>query len=194
MALDLGPDLRSAPRGSGSPDVTLATRVPSGSQPVDAEVRGEDDEGLGEIDAVAAAGGEDAVVQDLQELVEDARVRLLDLVEEDDAERLLPDRVGQLAADVVSDVARRRADQPLVGVLRGELRHVEADVGALVAEQEARDRLGELGLADAGRSGEEGHARADDCRVGGAPTPVTARLTMSSMWVTAWSWPFTRAR
>src|SRR5690606_17859777 len=48
-----------------------------------------------------------------------------------------------------------------------ELAHVEADVGALVPEQQARDRLGQLGLADAGRPGQEGDA------AGAAAAPTT---------------------
>ena len=43
-------------------------------------------------------------------------------------ERLLAHRVGQLAAGLVADVARRRPDQPLAGVLGGELAHVEPHV------------------------------------------------------------------
>ena len=39
-----------------------------------------------------------------------------------------------------------------------ELAHVEADHGGLVVEQRRRERLGELGLADAGRSEEEERA------------------------------------
>lgn len=82
----------------------------------------------------------------------------LDLVEEHHAEGFFADRVGQFAADVVADVAGRRADQALVGMLGAELGHVEADVGALVAEQQAGDGLRQLGLADPGGPGEEGHA------------------------------------
>ncbi|CRQ41885.1 hypothetical protein PAERUG_E5_London_17_VIM_2_12_12_02907 [Pseudomonas aeruginosa] len=125
---------------------------------VDAQVRGEHDQRLGEVHAIAAPGGEHAVVEDLQELVEDPGVGFLDLVEEHHAEGFFADRVGQFAADVVADVAGRRADQALVGMLGAELGHVEADVGALVAEQQAGDGLRQLGLADPGGPGEEGHA------------------------------------
>ena len=90
--------------------------------------------------------------------------------------------------DIVSDVAGRRADQPLVGMLRAEFRHVEADVGALVSEQQAGDRLGKLSFADTRRPGEEGHAPGRPPR-GDCPIPVTARLTISSMWVTACACP-----
>jgi hypothetical protein len=40
-------------------------------------------------------------------------MRLLDLVEQEHAVRMLVDRVGQQAALVEADIARRRADQPL---------------------------------------------------------------------------------
>ncbi len=138
---------------------------------VDPEVRGEDDQRLGEVDPVATSRRQDPVVEDLQELVEDARVRLLDLVEEDDREGALPHGVGEFTARVVTDVSGRCADQPLVGVLRAELGHVETDVCALVAEQELGDRLGEFGLADAGRPGEEGYA----ARATAAATTADAR-------------------
>src|SRR5262249_43571370 len=92
---------------------------------VDAQIRREDDEGFGEIDAIAPSGGEDAVVENLQEFVEDPRMGLLDFVEQDDAERLLTDRVRELATDVVSDIAGRCANEPLIRMLGAELRHVE---------------------------------------------------------------------
>ena len=81
-----------------------------------------------------------------------SRVRLLDLVEEDDRVRMLPDGVDQQSALLEADVAGRRADQPRDGVLLHVLAHVEAE--ELVAEMQ-RELLGELGLADAGRAGEE---------------------------------------
>lgn len=61
-------------------------------------------------------------------------MRLLDLIKEHNAERLLPDRVREFAAHVVANVAWRRTNQALVGVLSAELRHVESDVGAFVPE------------------------------------------------------------
>lgn len=62
-------------------------------------------------------------------------MRLFDLVEQHNGKGLLADRVRELAADIVSHVAGRRPDQPLIGMLGGELRHVEADVRAVIAEQ-----------------------------------------------------------
>ena len=65
---------------------------------------------------------------------------------------MLADRVDQQAALLEADVAGRRADQPRHRVLLHVLAHVEAD--ELVAEVQ-RELLGELGLADAGRTGEQ---------------------------------------
>ena len=72
--------------------------------------------------------------------------------------RLFAHRVGQLAAGVEADVARRRAEQAGAGVLFGEFAHVETQVGALVAEYQLRERLRQFGLAHAGRPREEQHA------------------------------------
>jgi hypothetical protein len=51
------------------------------------------------------------VVHHLQQDVEQVRMRLLDLVEQQHAMRMLVDAVGQQAALVEADIARRRADQ-----------------------------------------------------------------------------------
>ncbi len=84
-------------------------------------------------------------------------MRLFDLVEEHDRKRLLPYGVCQFAAGVVAKIARRRADKPLVRVLEREFAHVEADICAFIAEQEAGDGLREFGLADASRPSEKRH-------------------------------------
>ena len=85
-------------------------------------------------------------------------MRLLDLVEQDDLVRPPADRLGQLAALVVADVAGRRADQPRHGELLHVLAHVDADHRVLVVEQELGERPGQLGLADAGRAEEQERA------------------------------------
>ncbi len=66
--------------------------------------------------------------------------------------RVLPDGVDQQPALLESDVARRRADQPRHRVLLHVLAHVVAD--ELVAQMQ-RELLGQLGLADAGRTREQ---------------------------------------
>ena len=68
------------------------------------------------------------------------------------AVRLLGDRFGQQAALVEADIARRRADQAGDRVALHVLRHVEAD--QLDAQDEG-ELPGHLGLADAGRTGEQ---------------------------------------
>ena len=96
------------------------------------------------------------MVHHLQQDVVDVGVRLLDLVEQHDAVGMRADRVDQQAALLEADVAGRRADEPRDRVLLHVLAHVEAD--ELVAELQ-RELLGELGLADAGRPGEQEAAR-----------------------------------
>ena len=124
-----------------------------------AEVRGHDDDGVLEVDRAALRVGEAAVLEDLEQDVEHVGMGLLDLVEEHHGERLAAHRLGELAALVVADVAGRRADQAADRVLLHVLGHVELDEGALVAEQELGERLGELGLPDA--RGAEEDERAD---------------------------------
>ena len=65
------------------------------------------------------------------------------------------DRLGQLAALVVADVARRRADQPADGVLLHVLGHVDPDHRLVAVEQELGQRPRQLGLADPGRAEED---------------------------------------
>ena len=92
------------------------------------------------------------MIHDLQQDVVDVGMRLLDLVEQDDAVGMGPHRVDQQPALLEADVAGRRANQPRHRVLLHVLAHVEAD--EFVAELQ-RQLLRELGLADAGRTGEQ---------------------------------------
>ena len=123
------------------------------------EVRGHDEHGVLEVDRAALGVGQAAVLEDLQQGVEHVRVGLLDLVEQHDGEGLAPDGLGELAALLVADVTRRRADEAAHGVLLHVLAHVELDERALVAEEQLGERLGELGLADPGRAEEDERAR-----------------------------------
>ena len=82
-------------------------------------------------------------------------MRLLDLVEQQHAVRVLRDGLGQQAALIEADVARRRADQARHGVPLHVLRHVEAH--ELDAERQ-RELPRDLRLADAGRAGEQERA------------------------------------
>ena len=114
-----------------------------------------DDDGVLEVDHPALAVGQPTVLQDLQQRVEDVRVGLLHLVEQDDRERPTPDLLGELPALLVSDISGGRTEQPGDGVLLGELAHVQLDERVLVTEQELGQGLGQLGLPDAGGPGED---------------------------------------
>ena len=100
-----------------------------------------------------------AVLEHLQQDVEDVRMRLLDFVEQDDRVRIALHLLGELPALFVADVSGRRADQLRHRVLLHVLGHVEADERVVAAEQEVRQRARQLGLADAGRT--EEHEAAD---------------------------------
>ena len=88
----------------------------------------------------------------------DLGVGLLDLVQQHDRVGPAAHGLGQLAALLVADVAGRRPDQPGDAVPLAVLAHVDADHGPLVVEQEVGERLGQLGLADAGRAEEQERA------------------------------------
>ena len=125
---------------------------------VRAQVRRHHDHRVLEVDGAALAVGHPAVVQHLQQHVEHVGMRLLDLVQQDHAVRLAADRLGQVAALLVADVARRRADEPRDRMPLLELRHVDADQMLLRVEQEFGERLAQLGLADARRAEEQERA------------------------------------
>ncbi len=72
-----------------------------------AEIRGHDQDGVFEVDCPPFARPSGAVVQHLQDDVEDVRVRLLDLVEEDDGVGLPTNRLGELSALLRSRRNRR---------------------------------------------------------------------------------------
>ena len=82
-------------------------------------------------------------------------MRLLHLVEQDDAVRVPAHGLGELAALVVAHVSGRRADEALHGELLHVLGHVDADERTLVVKEALGERLGELGLAHAGGAEEE---------------------------------------
>ena len=124
-----------------------------------ADVRRHDDDGVLEVDRVAEAVGQLAVFKNLQQDVEDIRMRLLDFVEQDDGVRSALDAFGELAALFVADVSRRRADQLRDRMLFHELGHIEADQSFLGAEHELRQGARDFGFADA--RGAEEQERAD---------------------------------
>mmetsp|Transcript_9323 Transcript_9323/g.42427 ORF Transcript_9323/g.42427 Transcript_9323/m.42427 type:complete len:337 (+) Transcript_9323:873-1883(+) len=119
-----------------------------------ADVRRHDQDGVLEVHHPSLAVRHAAVVQDLEQHVEDVAVRLLHLVEEDDAVGPAPHSLRELATFLEADVTRGRADEPGHRVLLHVLAHVDSDHGLLRVEEEGGERLGELRLAHAGGSEE----------------------------------------
>ncbi len=114
-----------------------------------AQVRGEHDQRIAEIDRAPERIGQSALPEHLQEDIEDLRVRLLDLVEQHDREGPAAHGAGQEPLGL-----GERADQPDGRSRRAELVQVEPEQPTRVAEQVPRQRLGALGLAHAGRAQE----------------------------------------
>ena len=81
------------------------------------QIAGQDDDRVAEVHRPALAVGQASIVEQLQQDVEDLRVGLLDLVEQDDAVGPASDGFRQLAALFVADVprrARRSGERPCV--------------------------------------------------------------------------------
>ena len=143
------------PQRLGHPRRDLVLRQSRLVDVLAADVRGHDDDRVLEVDRAPLPVGQPPVVEDLQQHVEDVGVRLLDLVEEEHAVGPAPHRLGELAALLVADVARRRANEPGDGVLLHVLGHVDPNRGLLVIEQEICQRAGQLGFPNPGRSEED---------------------------------------
>ena len=120
-----------------------------------AQVAGHYHQGIAEVHGTSVPVGEASVFEDLQQRVEHVGVRLLYLVEQDDAEWTAADGLGQLSALVVANVSGRRAYEPRHGVSFHEFGHIYADQVLLVVEQEPCQRARQLGLAHAGRAEED---------------------------------------
>ena len=128
-------------------------REPGGRRIGGAEVRRHHDHRHAEVDEAAERVGEPAFADHAEQEIERGGVGLLDLVEQrrpraagggSRSARLVPAGDG-----VISRAIARAGD---------ELAHVDADEPIGVAEQVARELLGELGLADAGRAREQERA------------------------------------
>src|SRR5215207_7613783 len=85
--------------------------LPRRDEVLAAHVGGHYDDRVLEVDRPTLGVREAPVVEDLPERVEDVRVGLLDLVEEDDRVGSPADLLRELSRLLIADVARRRADQ-----------------------------------------------------------------------------------
>ena len=152
---ELGPEVvaQFAPHPLFDRAPSRPSRPPPGLDDVlAADVRGHDDHRVPEVHHPALPVGQAAVIENLEQDVEDVGMGLFDLVEQDHAVGPAADRLGQLAALLIADVSRRRADHPGHRVLLHVLRHVEPDHGPFVVEEELGQRPRRLGLPHAGRA------------------------------------------
>ena len=134
---------------------------------VGADVGGQQDQRVLEVDPPPGAVLHHALVEHLEEHFVDVGMGLLDFVEQDHAIGLPPHRFGQPAALAIADIAGRRAFQRRDRMRLLEFRHVDGDDVLLAAIERLGQRQRGLGLADARGAAE--HEDADglvrDCRV-----------------------------
>ena len=100
-----------------------------------ADVAGHYDNGIAEIHRFAVRIGKPAFVQNLQQQIEHVRVRFFHLVEQHHAIRLFVDFFGKVAAFVVTDVSRGRADKFCGGLLVHIFGHIHSYHVAISAEK-----------------------------------------------------------
>ncbi len=108
---------------------------------------------MAQVDRASVAIGQPAVVEDLEEEVPDLRMRLLELVEEEDREGLLADLGDQRRGLLLGRV--RVAEEAVEALRRLVLAHVEPDEPVLGAKDEGAEGLRDLGLPGPGRADEE---------------------------------------
>jgi hypothetical protein len=82
--------------------------------------------------------GQLPVFKNLQQDVEDIRMRLLDFVEQNDGVGSTLDAFGELATFFVTHISWRRTDQLRNAVLLHELRHIETDKSFVAAKHKVR--------------------------------------------------------
>ena len=107
---------------------------------------------MSKIGRVAPLVGQASIVEDLQEQVPDRDVGLFEFVEKNDGKRLLTNLVDEGGARRMRVVVPQNAAGGAGGV---ELAHVQANHLVLRAEQELRQRLGDLRFPRPCRTGKQ---------------------------------------
>src|SRR5258706_8643871 len=100
-------------------------------QPGGTDITGHDNDGVFEIDRATLTICQAAIVENLQQHVEDLRRGLLDLIEEYNAIGPAADGFGKLTSLLIADIAWRGTNQPRDAVLFHVLGHVDANKGTL---------------------------------------------------------------
>src|SRR5437660_4389012 len=77
-----------------------------------ADIRGEDDHSIFEVNFLAVRVGQTTVFEDLQQEIKDVRMRLLHFIKEHNAIWTAPHQFGKLSALIIANIARSSADEP----------------------------------------------------------------------------------
>ena len=117
-----------------------------------ADIARHNDNGVFKIHRSALRIGYSAVVENLQQDIENVGMRLFYFVEQNDRIRSSSDRFGKLPAVFETDVSGRRAYKPRNAELLHIFAHIYSYDVIFVVEQRARERFGEFGFSHARRS------------------------------------------
>ena len=101
-----------------------------------ADVARHNDDGVLEIHRAALRVGEAAIIENLQQRIENFRMRFFDFVEQNHRIRATAHGFGQLPAFIITDVARRRANHPAHIEVLGVLAHIKTHERTFIIEQE----------------------------------------------------------
>ena len=119
------------------------------------DIRGEDDDGVTEVDLATKVVGHLAFFEDLQQEMHHIWVRFFDFVEQDHGIRATTHGFGKLTTFFITDIAGRRTDQTAGGVFLHVLGHVDLDQRIGGAKHEFGEVLREEGFADTSRAEEQ---------------------------------------
>ena len=107
-------------------------------------IAGHDDDGVLEIYHASFIVCQPSIIQHLQENVPDIRMCFLDFIQQHNTVWFSPDRLCQLTALIISDIAWRSTHQPGYGMFFLVLTHVYAGHHALIIKQVFRKGFGKF--------------------------------------------------
>ena len=116
--------------------------------------------------------GEGTLLHDLQQQTQHLRVGFLDLIQQHQAVGAAANRLGQLAALIVADIAGRRADEPGHGVLFHIFRHIQPQHGILAAINLRGQSPAQLCFSHAGGTGKQQAGDGSACVPNAGKTPA----------------------
>ena len=115
-----------------------------------AQVTGHDNQRILKVHAAALAIGQAAIIQNLQQYVEDVRMCLFDFVQQDDTVGVTAYSLGKLATLVIAHISWRGTDQAGHSVLLHVFAHIDAHHVALIIKEYLSQGFSQLGFAYAG--------------------------------------------